>query len=208
MPALSVYCSGDTLSVSRFSSTNFKGREIGSCLCDVVRLRMRSNKRQTFRRTTKRFTKFRVRGMLFASHLMQALRHIWKHASAIALLCLFISGTLATPVSLVLPEPVTCGMECCEDSGECCCFISRQMQAHLEGDAGDEPQLAAASKGCESNCATPPSSSNLSLAQKAIPTIVCLTLIGKDEGLAHQTAHLRSLILCRRSAPRAPPACA
>ena len=136
---------------------------------------------------------------------MRILRHIWKQAPVIALLLLFFGGWLTVPLALVLPEPVTCGMECCEESGECCCFLMRQA-LRPEGDETDnEPQLVALGKSCELNCATPPTSNNLSFAQKTLLPSVRGEISGQDERLIHQPINPLSLVLCRRSSPRAPP---
>ncbi|MBS1808334.1 MAG: hypothetical protein JST84_09095 [Acidobacteria bacterium] len=133
-------------------------------------------------------------------------QHIWKHLPAIALLLLFIGGWLSVPVSLVMPAPITCGMECCEDSGECCCFLSRRAIAQDEnGSSEQSSQLVSWQKSCPSNCAAPPSFGNHSLAQKNLPSLLRLELMARDERLSHQEETPGRLELCHKSAPRAPP---
>lgn len=137
--------------------------------------------------------------------MSRAFRQLWKRLPAIALLLLFIGDWLTVPLSLVSPEPITCGMECCEESGECCCFLSRQAMTHEEGDTEQEAQLASFQKGCQSNCASPPSFSTHALAQKKLPSLLRLELIAHNEPHTHQASNRSRLELCRKSAPRAPP---
>lgn len=134
---------------------------------------------------------------------MRTARHILKQFPAIALLLLFVSGWLAAPLSLALPEPITCGMVCCEESGECCCFLSRQAHQHSESD--DEAQFIAFRKSCPANWATPPSFSNHTFPQKLLPSLLRLELGAQAELPTRQTLHPIRLELCRKSAPRGPP---
>lgn len=114
-------------------------------------------------------------------------------------------GLLVPTVKLLAPEPVTCGMACCLDSGECCC-----MTRWTEEDERDheEPTIASRSeliRGCPPNCAITPSAS---------PTFVpksdrnfALYLIPRF--LNERSHELRILLAARQrrasSSPRAPP---
>jgi len=136
---------------------------------------------------------------------MQVLRHIWKQAPALILLLLFLSGWLIVPLTLAAPEPITCGMVCCEESGECCCFVSRQAHYHDDGDTDEESRLIAFRQGCQSNCTTPPSVSSHTFQPKTLPSLLRLELIAPDEPFAPQWHKPDQLELGRNSAPRAPP---
>jgi hypothetical protein len=62
------------------------------------------------------------------------LRKHQLHLHALSGVLLFFAGWAAIPVKLTLPQPVTCGMECCEKSGVCYC--SMRHSASSSGKAG------------------------------------------------------------------------
>jgi hypothetical protein len=132
-------------------------------------------------------------------------RHILKRLPALVLLLILLSGWLAQPLTLAAPEPITCGMVCCEESGECCCFLSRQAHEHEEGDEHDEAQFVAFQKGCAPDCATPPSSSQLTFQQKSSSSLLRLETVAQDQLPSHQLPPTQRSELSRKSAPRAPP---
>jgi hypothetical protein len=136
---------------------------------------------------------------------MRTLRHIKKQAPAIVLLLLFVSGWLTIPVLLTVPEPITCGMVCCEESGECCCFISRQAHQHEVGDEHDEAQLATFQKGCSSDCAVAPSPSPLTFHHKSFSSLLRTESLAQNQLPAYQLSQKDRSELSRKSAPRAPP---
>jgi hypothetical protein len=136
---------------------------------------------------------------------MRVIRHIWKQAPAIALLLLMVGGWLAVPVSLLVPEPITCGMMCCEESGECCCFISRQEHQHEASQNNQDAQLLAWRKECPSPCATQPSHSLQLFTSKALPQVVWHIWADEADRLTHRTPRRHRFTLNRASAPRAPP---
>lgn len=139
------------------------------------------------------------------SFSMRVIRHIWKQLPAILLLLVFVSGWLTVPVSLLAPEPITCGMVCCEESGECCCFISRQAHQHEDGDEHDEAYLVAFQKSCSSDCATPPSFSNFASQQKTSTSPLRIEALAQHPLPPHQLPQPQRSDLSRKSAPRAPP---
>jgi hypothetical protein len=51
------------------------------------------------------------------------LRKHQLHLRALSAALLFLAGWAAIPAKLTLPQPVTCGMECCEKSGVCYCSM-------------------------------------------------------------------------------------
>lgn len=63
-------------------------------------------------------------------------------------------GAVVPMIKLALPEPVSCGMECCLEEGVCCCVLS-----FAEQHDDDAPKLAHAnlSNSCPPHCATAPS---------------------------------------------------
>jgi hypothetical protein len=85
----------------------------------------------------------------------------WR-ATFVLLALLF--GALTPAVKLVLPEPITCGMACCLESGECCCltqFDGEHRDGHEAVGHAEEAVLkqAALTSGCLPNCATAPAAS-------------------------------------------------
>ena len=128
-----------------------------------------------------------------------------KQASALALLLLFVSGWLAVPVTIAHPEPITCGMTCCEEEGVCCCFLSRQAHQHEDDDSEQEARLLAFRKGCSSDCAT------LSISRNVVQDLKPLAPLWRWDGATRellpvqQTSYPLGLVPYRRAAPRAPP---
>jgi hypothetical protein len=51
------------------------------------------------------------------------LRKHQMHLRALSVALLFLAGWATIPAKLTLPQPVTCGMECCEKSGVCYCSM-------------------------------------------------------------------------------------
>ncbi len=77
---------------------------------------------------------------------------------AIGLTLLF---ALLTPsLRFVLSEPLTCGMECCLESGECCCLVRLKSEHFSEDEDHEEAPIinqATLAKDCSQNCAAPSS---------------------------------------------------
>jgi hypothetical protein len=104
------------------------------------------------------------------------LRKVVPNLRACCAALLLLSGSLATPVKLMLPEPPECGKACCLAEGVCCCFTLQASSLGSggnhdhsvgEGAAGGEApvqpelnkQIAAAN--CPAKCAGVPSTSHL-----------------------------------------------
>lgn len=125
--------------------------------------------------------------------------NILSRARTLLLLLLLISGWGAVPVALALPDPVTCGMICCEDTGVCYC-------THPQHEApSSETQLSRISRGCTERCASIAAISlKFSAARPALPLLQFvpdgLALLPESDAPAIQTR----LLSCDRS-PRAPP---
>lgn len=136
---------------------------------------------------------------------MSVLHYMRKHGAALALLLILLGGWLAVPVSWAMPEPITCGMVCCEESGECCCFLARQAHQHEDGDGEDDARLLAFRKSCPSDCATPSVSRNVVQDVKPLASLLRWDWNARDELPVLQTIYPLRLVQYRRAAPRAPP---
>jgi hypothetical protein len=146
-----------------------------------------------------------------------------KLRAALALL-LLLCGGFAPTVKLLLPEPITCGMSCCETSGVCCCAVARpasffnwaEEHDHAESEAApgdvDPPLEIQAANSIRTSC--PPQCAQLpaGFAKSAIaksrapqwtPAIITARLI--YAGLPH---FVPGGLTNESSAPRAPPALA
>lgn len=136
---------------------------------------------------------------------MSLLHYMRKHGSALALLLILLGGWLSVPVSWAMPEPVTCGMVCCEESGECCCFLSRQAHQHEDDDSDQEETLLAFRKGCSSDCAALSISRNVVQDLKPLASLWRWNGKARDSMPVQQTIYPLRLVPYRRAAPRAPP---
>jgi len=135
---------------------------------------------------------------------MASLHYIRKNAPTLALLLIFLGGWLAVQVSFAMPEPITCGMICCEESGECCCFLSRQEHQHEESDADEGASFQAFQKRCPSNCATQPAANNHTFYQQH-SFLFRIKLAPLLDLPARQILHPMQWDFIGQSAPRAPP---
>ncbi len=140
--------------------------------------------------------------MIFSPVQFGARRRAW-----IALMILFL-GALAPALSSFAPEPVTCGMACCEESGVCCCLLREGEDSPAGHRHEEEPALTAAvlTRGCTPNCGLAPTPFP-GIDSSADPTD-CRTAIGRAP-LSPQSdgaAHAPSSIAFASRSPRAPPA--
>lgn len=134
-----------------------------------------------------------------------ALKTLWRSLYVTALGCAVIWATLTPALKLVFPEQITCGMECCLESGECCCLV--EFDENYAGQHQDEPAFIQAelTKGCPAHCATSPSSSP-SFLVKADRTCGLHFLPTDIHNRPHEqrlTVRLQSILIS--IAPRAPP---
>jgi hypothetical protein len=65
------------------------------------------------------------------------LRKHQLHLRALCAVVLFFASWVAIPVKLALPEPVTCGMKCCEDSGVCYCIMRHSASSSHKAAGAD-----------------------------------------------------------------------
>jgi hypothetical protein len=125
--------------------------------------------------------------------------NILSRVRALFLLLLLVSGWGTVPVALAVPDPVTCGMICCEDAGVCYC-------THPQHEApSSETQLSRISRECAERCASVAAVSiKFSAARPGLPQLQLLP--GSITALPESDAPtIQTLLLgCDRS-PRAPP---
>jgi hypothetical protein len=114
---------------------------------------------------------------------------------------------LSPAIRVLLPEPVTCGMECCLDAGECCCptRLSDSHDEHHEQDPAPSLRLAEHTPQCPANCAAPPSASSSVLAKALRPRAYILTATSLPPPLFRQRMQFLSDFFLDLSSPRGPP---
>jgi hypothetical protein len=131
--------------------------------------------------------------------------------AALATLLLLI-GAIAPAAKLWLPEPVTCGMACCEARGVCYCQKHRKGESEATGAAAIDDvhaarrNAASISASCPAKCAQLPAGfqTRISIAKARISE--CVLYILTQLLYARAPHFARNAILDASSAPRAPPA--
>jgi hypothetical protein len=146
------------------------------------------------------------------------------HLRALGAALLFFAGWVAIPVKLTLPQPVTCGMECCEKSGVCYCSMrhsassSGKASGHhdhsgVEGlryavDGSQPVKMAKVtiSSSCPVQCAQVPAGfQKIPIAAARIPGP--RSVINAARLIYLRAPHFaRDALIEDASAPRAPPA--
>jgi hypothetical protein len=148
------------------------------------------------------------------------------HLRALSAVLLFFAGWVAIPVKLMLPSPVTCGMECCEKSGVCYCSMrhsassSRKAAGHDHHDHSDAEGLHYAIDGsqpvkmakvtiassCPVQCAQIPAGfQNIPITSARIPE--ARSAINSARLIYIRAPHFaRDALIEDASVPRAPPA--
>jgi hypothetical protein len=147
------------------------------------------------------------------------------HLHALGAVLLFFAAWAATPVKLALPQPVTCGMECCEKSGVCYCSMrhsassSGKAAAHDHGHSdaeglhyavdGSQPIKMAKvtiASSCPVQCAQVPAGfQKIPIAPARIPE--ARSVINAARLTYVRAPHFaRDALMEDASAPRAPPA--
>lgn len=131
---------------------------------------------------------------------------------ALGALILLLTSIFTPSIKSFLPEPVSCGMACCEASGVCYC------QSH-HTDEGDEDETAtqsdtrtassykaSISQSCPAQCAQVPAGfQKHSIAKAAAPRITFV--INTTRQLFISVPHFaRDALVAEANSPRAPPA--
>jgi hypothetical protein len=131
--------------------------------------------------------------------------------AALALL-LLLFGAIAPAARLWLPEPVSCGMACCEASGVCYCQHHHRDEAEATGAAAhadaQADKLAAAiiSPSCPAKCAQLPAGFQKKISMVKARIFRCVLSINLTQLLyANRPRFARDTLLIASSAPRSPP---
>lgn len=133
------------------------------------------------------------------------LQFILRRRTAVALLILLFSA-IAPALRPFAPDPVTCGMACCEESGVCCCLAARNHDSHEGHDEESAITTAELIRGCHSNCGLAPSSSpGFDLRADRLGAEIAFRRIVRPR-FRTRTPHAPASIAFAHLAPRAPPA--
>lgn len=131
---------------------------------------------------------------------------------ALGVLLLLLTNVFAPSIKPFFPQPITCGMSCCEASGVCYC----QSQHTDDGDAdktaaqSDRRTVSSGdigiSQSCPTRCAQIPAGfQKHSTANVNPPQLVCA--INMYRRLFNRKPHLAfSTLMAESRSPRAPPA--
>lgn len=120
-------------------------------------------------------------------------------------LLVLLLGALAPAARLLLPAPVTCGMACCLESGECCC-LARFEGAHAdEHDVATVLKQAELTKGCAPNCATSPVTSSSFLPKAERACTFNFARVFSSQRPHEQPRRLLAHFPLNAASPRAPP---
>ncbi len=151
------------------------------------------------------------------------MRRYWRNCGrelrAICAAFIFTAGWAAVPVEHLLPEPVTCGMACCLESGVCYCSSrsharsKEETHRHSEDKASTaDPddslatEITAVSSSCPAQCAEVPTGfqKKTSLVKERISECAFFTNI-RQLIYARAPHFARDALLDSLSSPRAPP---
>ncbi len=130
---------------------------------------------------------------------------------ALGVLVLLLTSVFAPSIKSFLPEPVSCGMACCEASGVCYC------QSHHTDDGDEDKTIAQSdlrtassnkasiSQSCPTQCAQVPAGfQKHSIAKAAAPRITFV--VNTTRQLFISTPHFaRDALVAEAHSPRAPP---
>jgi hypothetical protein len=125
---------------------------------------------------------------------------------------LLLFGAIASTARLWLPEPVTCGMACCEASGVCYCkahtgeSTATGAAAHTDAHA-DNLNATSISRSCPALCAQLPAGfQRHSIARAHPPRFAPVARVARGS-FVHTPYLVRDTLTAEAHAPRAPPAC-
>lgn len=140
------------------------------------------------------------------SRIWSVIRQLKPNLPAALLLMVFSAGWISGPLAAVVRPPVECGMDCCVESGECCCFMERQMLREMtDQDADSIPLIGGQQKRCQTDCAVQPSGSSQLSIQQTLPKPLAAIEEDGSVRLTHQKVAVRSRFSTCNSSPRAPP---
>ncbi|HEU0186231.1 MAG TPA: hypothetical protein VFS27_13000 [Blastocatellia bacterium] len=120
---------------------------------------------------------------------------------------LLLVGAIAPAARLLAPEPVTCGMACCEASGVCYCRHNHAGESEATGAGIDTAKLTAVviSSSCPAQCAKLPAGFQKHSIARAHPPRSAF-VAGATRQLFIRTPFLaRDTLTDESHSPRAPP---
>ena len=131
---------------------------------------------------------------------------------ALGVLILLLTNVFAPSIKAFFPDPVTCGMACCETSGVCYCQNQHTVEKVTDQTAMPSDTLAISSgdigisQSCPTRCAQIPAGfQKHSISNVNPPTLICA--LNAVRRLFNRKPHLAlSTLIAESHAPRAPPA--
>ena len=131
---------------------------------------------------------------------------------ALGVLILLLTSVFAPSIKSFLPEPVSCGMACCEASGVCFCQGHQMME---DGDA-DETAVqsdtrtvssgnASISQSCPTQCAQVPAGFQKHSIAKAAASRITFVVNTTRELFIRMPHFARDALVAEAHSPRAPP---
>jgi hypothetical protein len=126
--------------------------------------------------------------------------------AALAALLLLV-GAIDPTAKLLAPEPVTCGMACCEASGVCYCRHHRKGESKTTGaDAGATKLTAAViNPSCTAQCAQLPAGFQKHSIARAHPPRLAFVAGATRRSFIHAPFLARDTLIDESHSPRAPP---
>ncbi|HEY8459627.1 MAG TPA: hypothetical protein VIM99_04560 [Blastocatellia bacterium] len=120
---------------------------------------------------------------------------------------LLLVGAIAPAARLWLPEPVTCGMACCEASGVCYCQHQHAGEAGASGADADTAKITAVVIGssCPAQCAKLPSGFQKHSIARAHPPRSVFVAGATRQLFIHTPFLARDTLTAESHSPRAPP---
>jgi hypothetical protein len=120
---------------------------------------------------------------------------------------LLLVGAIAPAARLWAPEPVTCGMACCEESGVCYCRHKHAGESETAGADTDTAKLTAViiSSSCQSQCAKLPAGFQKHSIARAHPPRLAFVSGATRRLFIHTPFLACDTLTAEAHAPRAPP---
>jgi hypothetical protein len=131
--------------------------------------------------------------------------------AALAMLMLLF-GAIAPSARMWLPEPVTCGMVCCEESGVCHCRHHHTGESEVTGEAARTGTHAvklnelSIGRSCPAQCAQLPAGFQKHSIARACPPRFAFVAGAARRSFIHTPFWARDTLTAEAHAPRAPPA--
>jgi hypothetical protein len=124
---------------------------------------------------------------------------------------LLLFGSTAPAARMWLPEPVTCGMVCCEESGVCHCQHHHAGEHEVTGEAARTGTHAvklneiSLGRSCPARCAQLPAGFQKHSIARAGPPRFALVAGATRRTFNHTPFLARDTLIVEAHAPRAPP---